>query len=78
MAAWTAEEIASVRAAIVALASGQRAASISYAGPPARSVTYVPAQLGELRALLASMEQQANTAPHGFRRFGFSKGFGRG
>jgi hypothetical protein len=43
MATWTSEDIAAVRAAIVALASGARVASVSFAGPPARTVSYATA-----------------------------------
>ncbi len=73
--AWTQADADQVRAAIVALASGTRAVSVSYAGPPARSVTYGAANLGELRALLSEMERTATGAPT-YRRVSFSKGFG--
>lgn len=73
--AWTSEDISAVRAAIVALAAGSRVASVSFAGPPSRTVSYAAAQLGELRSLLASMESQASSTAPRFRRAGFSKGF---
>ena len=63
-----------VRAAIVALATGKRTVTVTYAGPPERSITYGQAQLGELRALLSEMDRSAGGAPK-FRRFAFSKGF---
>jgi hypothetical protein len=72
--AWSQVEVDAVRAAIVALATGTRAVSISYAGPPARSVTYSDAQLGDLRALLSEMERSAGGSPK-FRRVAFNKGF---
>lgn len=72
--AWTQAEADQVRAAILALASGTRAVQVSYAGPPARSVSYGIADLAELRALLAEMERTASGAP-AFRRASFSKGF---
>lgn len=71
--AWTSDEVAQVRAAIIALATGTRTVSISYAGPPARSETYGTAQLGELRALLAEMERSAGGKP-GYRLATTSKG----
>jgi len=55
--AWTADELAQVREAILALVTGARVVSISYAGPPARSVSYQIADLGQLRALLAEMQR---------------------
>lgn len=78
--AWTSQDIEAVRAAVLALASGARTASVSYGSPP-RTVSYVPAQLGELRSLLASMEASSSAAsarPRHFRRAGFSKGLGNG
>ncbi len=54
--AWTQADVDQVRAAILALASGTRTVSVSYAGPPARSVTYGIANLSELRALLSEMQ----------------------
>lgn len=53
--AWTQADADAVRAAITKLAIGKRAVSISYAGPPARSITYQIAELDKLRALLAEM-----------------------
>jgi hypothetical protein len=40
--------------------SGTRTITVSYGGPPARSVTYQAADLAELRALLAEMTQSVN------------------
>ena len=75
--AWTQADADAVRAAIVALAGGTRVVTVSYAGPPARSVTYGDADLGQLRELLAEMERTARSAPR-FRRVAFKKGFGCG
>lgn len=61
--AWTQEEIAQVRAAVLALATGTRAVSVSYAGPPARSVSYGTVDLPNLRAMLADMERSAGSNP---------------
>ncbi len=76
--AWTEAERDQVKAAILALASGTRKASVSYTSGAAggRTVSYVPAQLDELRSLLAEMEASATAAPR-FRRVAFSKGFRR-
>lgn len=75
--AWTPEEIAQVRAAVLDLTIGKRVVSVSYAGPPARSVQYHPADLGQLRSLLTEMEDSlvVRCAPR-FRRVAFGKGFG--
>lgn len=72
--AWTQADADQVRAAIVALAAGNRVVTVTYAGPPERSITYGQAQLGELRALLAEMDRAVSGAST-FRRFAFSKGF---
>jgi hypothetical protein len=72
--AWTQADADAVRAAILALASGTRVVTVSYAGPPARSVEYGAADLAELRRLLAEMERTASGATT-FRRVSFSKGF---
>ena len=61
--AWSTEEVAQVRAAVLALATGSRTVSVSYAGPPARSVTYGIVELPELRALLADMERSTGGNP---------------
>lgn len=71
---WSSADVAQVRAAVVALAAGTRVVTVSYAGPPARSVTYGAANLGELRELLAEMERSASKTPS-FRRVAHSKGF---
>lgn len=71
--AWSPEELAQIQAAVLALATGARVASVSYAGPPARTIQYVPADLGQLRALLA--EATASSGGMTFRRAAFSKGF---
>jgi hypothetical protein len=72
--AWTQSELDQVRAAVLALATGARVVTVSYAGPPARSVTYGAAELQQLRDLLAEMER-AVSSPTRYRRVGFSKGF---
>jgi hypothetical protein len=64
---WTQEEIDALKAAI---ASG--VLTVSYAGPPQRSVTYQ--SLAEMRALLADMNRQVTEAPS-YRRVQFNKGF---
>lgn len=54
--AWTQAEIDKLKAAI---ASG--VLTVSYAGPPARSITYQ--SLAEMRNLLAEMEASTSTGP---------------
>ncbi len=58
--AWDASDLAAVEAAIIALASGQRVASITHEG---RSITYDRAALPELLkirdAIIASMKGAA-------------------
>ena len=66
MAAYTQSDADAVRAAILALATGQRVASVSYAGPPARTVQYVATDLDKLKDLLADIESSLRTTP-GFR-----------
>lgn len=75
--AWTQQDVDQVRAAVVALAAGTRVVTVSYAGPPARSVTYGAANLAELRELLAEMERSVSGGTR-FRRVAFGKGFGCG
>lgn len=71
--AWTQAELDQVRAAIMALIRGERVASVSYAGPPARSVSYQAADLGELREILAEMERTVAARP-GYRLVATRKG----
>lgn len=56
MATWTQADIDTLKAAI---ASG--VLSVSYAGPPARSIMYQ--SLGQMRDLLASMERSVSSTP---------------
>lgn len=72
--AWTQADVDAVRAAVVALASGTRVVSVSYAGPPARSVSYGTADLRQLRELLVEMERSVSGPPR-YRLVVFSKGF---
>ncbi|WP_084668114.1 gpW family head-tail joining protein [Myxococcus stipitatus] len=71
--AWTADDIAKLRAAIVALASGSAVQSVTYNGPPSRSVTYKQANLSEMRELLVEMERSVSGGPR-YIRLGTSKG----
>lgn len=73
--AWTQADVDAVKAAIVDLASGKRVVTVSYAGPPARSVTYGAADLEALRNLHSEMERSVSGKTR-FRRVAFSKGFG--
>ena len=69
--AWSDEDRAKLREAV---ASG--ILTVSYAGPPARTITYQ--DLDKMRALLASMDAEAarvaGTAPTS-RRAAFRRGF---
>jgi hypothetical protein len=56
MATWTQTDVDKLRAAIVALASGELVQQVRYDGPPARSITYHPAELSTMRDLLAAMQ----------------------
>ena len=64
---WTQTDIDKLKQAV---ASG--ALTVSYAGPPARSITYQ--SLDAMRSLLSEMVRQVEKPPT-FRRFAFSKGF---
>lgn len=64
---WTQSDIDKLKAAI---ASG--VTSVSYAGPPARTITYQ--SLAEMRKLLAEMTGQVNGRIR-YRRVAFKKGF---
>jgi hypothetical protein len=65
MATWTQADVDRLKAAIVALACGEAVQQVRFDGPPARSVTYQPADLGAMRTLLAVMtadvERQGGT-----------------
>jgi hypothetical protein len=75
MAQWSPADIELVRQAVLALASGQRAVTVSYAGPPQRSVTYGTADLSQLRSLLAEMTTTAAAvAGQGYRLAATRKG----
>lgn len=52
---WTQADIDKLSAAVVALASGEGVQSVTYAGPPARTVVYQAQDLAAMRALLAEM-----------------------
>lgn len=67
MALWTQADIDNLKAAV---ASGVM--TVSYDGPPRRSITYQ--SLGEMRKLLAEMSREVNGATT-YRRVKFSKGF---
>lgn len=54
---WTAEDATAVADAVRKLATGARVVTVSFAGPPARSVTYQMVQLQELRDLLAEINR---------------------
>lgn len=63
--AWTQADVDKLRTAILALACGEAVQQVRYDGPPARSVTYHPADLGKMRELLAVMEHDVAAAAGG-------------
>jgi hypothetical protein len=71
---WTQADLTAVKAGVMALAGGARVVTVTYAGPPERSVTYGQAGLETLRALLSEIARAVNGAPQ-FRRASFNKGF---
>lgn len=76
MTAWSDEDRAKLKQAILDLAMGVATVRVRYDGPPMREVEYQQRNLGELRKLLADMEAGSGTAPR--RRYvSHSKGFGR-
>lgn len=60
--AWTQEDVDAVKAAILKLATGERVVTVSYAGPPARSVTYHATDLASLRTLYSEMQGAVTAA----------------
>lgn len=74
---YTQSDLTQVTAAIMALATGSRPITVTYAGPPQRSVTYGVANLGELRALQAEIQREVNGSPT-FRRVRYNQGFDTG
>ena len=71
---YTSADLVSVTNAIRALMTGTRTVTVTFAGPPQRSVTYAAASLGELRALQAEIQREVNGTPT-YRRISFNKGF---
>ena len=71
---YTQDDLTQVTAAIVALATGSRVVTVTYAGPPQRSVTYGFANLTDLRALQAEIQRDLQGTPT-YRRVSFNKGF---
>lgn len=74
MATWSQEDIDKLKAAIIALASGELVQAIAYDGPPRRQVTYHPADLGAMRKLLAEMTREVGGATS-YRRVKWQRGF---
>ena len=76
---WTQAEVDQVKAAVEALATGVAVQTVTYAGPPSRTVTYHPTDLDKLRKLLGEMQADMN-AQNGKSAVSFasfSKGFNR-
>jgi len=59
---WTQVDIDKLRVAIVALGSGESVQSVTYAGPPARTLVYQPQDLKEMRDLLAQIVAEVRSA----------------
>lgn len=76
MALWTQEDLDKLRAAVLALASGEAVQIVRYDGPPARQVTYHPANLEWMRSLLASMQADvaASSGRSSYRLIATKKG----
>lgn len=70
---WTLADRDQVKAAVLALAGGARAVTVSYANT-GRSITYHQTDLKQLRDLLAEINREVNGAPTS-RLAAFSKGF---
>lgn len=60
--AWTQEDADKLRAAILALASGEAVQSVSYAGPPTRTVVYMQRDQKKMEDLLAKIEASLSVA----------------
>lgn len=60
--AWTVDDRDRIKAAVLALATGERVVTVNYSGPPARSVTYYAGDLPSLRSLLAEAEADVAAA----------------
>jgi hypothetical protein len=52
---WTQADVDKLKAAIIALASGEKVQTVSYGGPPARTMTYHAVDLPSMEALLAKV-----------------------
>lgn len=76
MAAWTQADADKLSAAIISLASGEAVLSVSYNGPPARTITYQQRDLKQMRDLLAQVNASIARQAGGktYRLAGFRKG----
>lgn len=74
---WSEEDIATLKAAILALASGEKVQTVKYSGPPAREVTYHAVNLPDMRALLTEIVREVRGTTT-YRRVAFNKGFRSG
>lgn len=74
---WVQADADRLRAAILALACGEKVQTVVYAGPPQRSVIYMQTDLTKMRSLLAEIEGEV-AGPAGAPRrrlVKFKKGF---
>jgi len=73
---WTTADRDALKAAVIALATGKRAVTVSFSsgGGASRSTEYGQADLPQLRSLLAEVNAAVNDAPRS-RSAGYDKGF---
>lgn len=73
---WTQQDYDAVKAAIIALASGESVQSVTFAGPPQRTVVYQQMDLDKLRSLFAEIARDLGAGgAQTYRRVRFQKGF---
>ena len=73
---WTQADLDKLKAAVLALASGEAVQTVSYDGPPSRTITYQPMDLPKMRALLAEIVAEVSASTRSsVRRAAFRKGF---
>jgi hypothetical protein len=59
---WSQEDVDKLRAAVLALASGEAVQTVTYSGPPSRTVMYQVQDLDKMRALLSEMVADVRNA----------------
>jgi hypothetical protein len=74
---WSQADVDQLKAAVLALGSGQGVQTVTYSGPPARTVVYQPADLPKMQSLLAQVNAAVRDAAgdrRGYRVAGYRKG----